>query len=393
MNCLYISYTGLMEPLGQSQVYPYLRGLSDEHQIHLLSFERSRHLEDTERFEQAQQKIRRADLEWTPLRYHNRPSLPGTAWDLIQGYGHGSRILKENDIDAIHGRGHIPTFLAMALAQRHDQDLVFDMRGFWADARVDGGHWSTRSPVYRAVKHLEERSLGTASNVVVLSHEARDVLVDRWGLDPSRVHVIPTCVDLDLFEPRPDLDPDAPTTMGYVGSATGKYGFEHVARAFSILKEREPEARFSILNEGSHDRIRTILRDHAIPLEDVHLRALPHDEVPDAIGRMDIATYFLPSTFSAKANSPTKLGEFLAMGCPCLTNRGIGDIEAIVGNNDVGVLVDEPTTAQLKQGIDRILKLKDDPELPQRCRRVAEEWFSLTKGVNAYNQVYREIEP
>jgi len=37
---LYISYDGLMEPLGESQVLSYLKGLSKSYQIYLLSFEK-----------------------------------------------------------------------------------------------------------------------------------------------------------------------------------------------------------------------------------------------------------------------------------------------------------------------------------------------------------------
>ena len=37
---LYISYDGLLEPLGQSQVFQYLQKLAEEHQILLLTYEK-----------------------------------------------------------------------------------------------------------------------------------------------------------------------------------------------------------------------------------------------------------------------------------------------------------------------------------------------------------------
>ena len=39
-NVLYVSYDGILEPLGQSQVLSYLEGLSNERIIHLISFEK-----------------------------------------------------------------------------------------------------------------------------------------------------------------------------------------------------------------------------------------------------------------------------------------------------------------------------------------------------------------
>ena len=39
-SVLYISYDGIMEPLGQSQVVRYMERLSPEYSIHLISFEK-----------------------------------------------------------------------------------------------------------------------------------------------------------------------------------------------------------------------------------------------------------------------------------------------------------------------------------------------------------------
>ena len=45
-NVLYISYDGMTDPLGQSQVLPYLSGLSKEgYSFHLISFETALNLE------------------------------------------------------------------------------------------------------------------------------------------------------------------------------------------------------------------------------------------------------------------------------------------------------------------------------------------------------------
>ena len=41
MNVLYISYDGMLEPLGQSQVLSYLKLLASDRSIHLISFEKA----------------------------------------------------------------------------------------------------------------------------------------------------------------------------------------------------------------------------------------------------------------------------------------------------------------------------------------------------------------
>ena len=43
MRSLFLTYDGLLSPLGQSQILPYLRGLHQEgHEVSVLSFERAR---------------------------------------------------------------------------------------------------------------------------------------------------------------------------------------------------------------------------------------------------------------------------------------------------------------------------------------------------------------
>ncbi len=42
MSILYITYDGLLEPLGQSQVLAYLERMSDRLLIHIMSFEKKK---------------------------------------------------------------------------------------------------------------------------------------------------------------------------------------------------------------------------------------------------------------------------------------------------------------------------------------------------------------
>src|SRR5205823_11707282 len=78
---LYISYDGMTDPLGRSQVLPYLAGLSRRgHRITLVSCEKpgqmARDGAEVRRFCQA------ADIDWQPLRYHKRPAILSSILDV-----------------------------------------------------------------------------------------------------------------------------------------------------------------------------------------------------------------------------------------------------------------------------------------------------------------------
>src|SRR5204862_289837 len=78
---LYICYFGLREPLVQTQVLPYLRELAKSGAaIFLLTFE-------AQRWDQAQarEQLRADGIEWFASRYHKRPTVPATLFDILAG--------------------------------------------------------------------------------------------------------------------------------------------------------------------------------------------------------------------------------------------------------------------------------------------------------------------
>ena len=75
---LYVSYTGLLDPLGQSQVLQYVLDLAGDHQMILLSFEKRRALLNRSDVEAVEAECRARGVDWYRLTYHNRPGIPAT---------------------------------------------------------------------------------------------------------------------------------------------------------------------------------------------------------------------------------------------------------------------------------------------------------------------------
>ena len=75
MSVLYISYDGMLEPLGQSQVLAYLRHLASNRTIHLISFEKREDWSNMVERERLTRDIAAAGISWHPIRYHKRPTV------------------------------------------------------------------------------------------------------------------------------------------------------------------------------------------------------------------------------------------------------------------------------------------------------------------------------
>jgi hypothetical protein len=149
---LFISYNGMLEPLGQSQVLPYLRELAKRGvRITLLSFERAKAFETEGKAacEELRQKLESQGIEWHWLRYHQRPSVPATFYDVLAGIRKASSLVRSRQIEMIHARGHIPAAIALGVKRRLGTKMIFDLRGLMAEEYVDAEHWREGSIPYR----------------------------------------------------------------------------------------------------------------------------------------------------------------------------------------------------------------------------------------------------
>jgi hypothetical protein len=71
----------MTDPLGQSQVIPYLEGLTRQgFEFHLLSCEKPERL--SSEFNQISEKLQQAKIHWHPIRYTSRPPVISTLIDI-----------------------------------------------------------------------------------------------------------------------------------------------------------------------------------------------------------------------------------------------------------------------------------------------------------------------
>ncbi len=369
---LYITYDGILEPLGYSQVLRYLTRLAPGRQIALISFEKREDWMDIARRRGMTAEIARAQIKWIALTYHKRPTILATTWDVLRALIVSLYLVSRYRIAVVHARSYVPSLIALTLKRVSRTRFIFDMRGFWADERVDGGLWRQDSRLYRWAKSLERRFLTQADAVISLTHSAVTEMRKfdyLRGREPD-FHVISTCTDLEAFRPRKKHYPVGGLTLGYVGTAGTWYLMDPAAECFRLFLEVDPRG-----------------------LERVEMKAVTATEMPEEIGAIDAAVFFIKPVFSKKASAPTKLGELLAAGIPCLTGAGIGDVDEILHAERVGIVVERVDAQELAQAVESLIALAREPDISTRCRAAARRYFSLDMGVQAYARVYDALSP
>lgn len=394
-SVLYISYTGLMDPLGQSQVLQYVLALGRSgYRMTVLSFEKPNALADKDRVAAMRRSCEEAGVDWRPRVWHNRPvgSL-ATLYDLAAGRAQGIQIAREIRADIVHCRSYIASLMGLAVKRATGARLIFDMRGFWPDERVDGGIWSKSSLTYNIFKRVERSLFLNADHIVSLTkagvreYEAFEYMKDL----PPKSTVIPTCTNLDLFQPE-EVSREG-FTLGYVGSVGSWYLFDAVAQAVARAFAIRPDARLLVVTKGNHNLVRKELDNAGVDLERVELRSANFSDVPKQIARMDAGLFFIRPAWSKRASCPTRMGEFLACGKPCLANGGVGDVAEDINETGTGIALRPLGTetvdlSAVDAALESLFVMAADPSMAARCRSVAEERFSLANGVAAYSGIY-----
>lgn len=400
---LYITYDGLTDPLGRSQVLPYLAGLAERgHRITILSCEKPERMDKDG--EQIRKLCANAGIGWHPLTYHKKPPILSSVLDALALQRAAIKLQRECRFEIVHCRSYIPGRAGLALKARFGARFLFDMRGFWPDEKVEGKNWNRRNPLYAAVyryfKLLESRLLRGADHIVSLTEAGKEQLLTRPELASKDVPItiIPCCVDFAHFplatsdaraaaRQRLGIAEDA-LVLAYLGSLGGNYLLTEMLDFFRIYASGKSSARFLFVTQDNAEVIHQAAATCGVDSGQLTIRPASREEVPLMLAAADLGVAFKQPSFSAKACSPTKMGEMLAVGLPIVANAGVGDVDTIVEDTGCGVAIEEFTDKSYATTIDRLHKLEGTAK--QR-RDSALRWFDVEMGITRYAALYDEL--
>lgn len=380
VRSLYICYFGLREPLVQTQVLPYLRELTARGvEMSLLTFE-------PEPFDQAEwrERLRSDGIAWHTLRYHKRPTLPATLYDIVRGAFRAASIARRGQIQILHGRSHVGAAIGALAKRMCGARLIFDFRGLLAEEYVDHGNWRASGALFRLTKSAERWLLRDANGVVFLTHAIADKNVSA----PSEV--IPCCVDVDRYAGAGSEELGAGDRVVYVysGALGGYYLFEEMAR----LIRADPRAFALILTKSDPRPMTAALQRAGFSAADFRVLSVAPDDVPKYLRAADVGISLIRQSPARRAASPTKFAEYLAAGLPVIHSAGVGDLDAQVEQHRVGVLVRSHDEASYAEAIRATTELRRDPELAARCRALARAEYDLHDvGGERYRRLYDAV--
>lgn len=402
---LFISYDGMTDPLGQSQVIPYLQGLSKKgFQFYLLSCEKP------EAFEKNKEAVKKMlvgySIEWHPVPYTKKPPVLSTLKDILELRNKATLIHQQHTIDMVHTRPGIPALVGLMMKKKFGVKFLHDIREFYADSRVEGGIWNIKSPLFRIIydyfKRKEKEEIRSCDGIVCLTQAAEKITraLPEYKKDTA-LKVIPCSADLDLFDPasisaeqQQQIKKEAgiqenDIIVSYLGSIGGWYMTNEMMRFCKLLSDKKPEVKFLFISPHLHDVITAEAAKHGIPPGKIIVKQAARNEVPLFLSLSSYSLFFIKPCFSKLSSSPTKHGEIMAMGIPVITNSGVGDVKEIVEKYRSGFVIDGFSDGDFAVVIDKIVagNVFDTSFI----RAGAMETYSLKKATELYNQLYQHM--
>lgn len=394
-SILYLSFDGVLQPLGYSQVVRLLLQLATAgHSYCLITLERDQDVADSGRLAAMRTLLAEAGITWRFALY--RPGARGLAQNVAMLTALATRELAQTSVRLIHARGYQPATVANGIYRATGVPYIFDFRGLWVDERLEEGRWFTQPLLLRGARFVERALFDDAAGVVSLAEPGAELLRTGalTGTPYTRpLSVIPTSVDFGSFapigsrnrhqapEPLRQWSQDS-LLLGWVGSVNYWYQTDATLNLASRVMQQRPDAKLLCLTHQGDD-MRAALARHGLSARSL-VTSVTHDEIPQWIRQLDWGFQILRTSRAKAASMPTKFAEFIASGVSPVHHGCNEEVGHWVERCETGINLRDLREPSLATAASRIATEVPTFERLLEARNVLEDHFSLAKSILRY---------
>ena len=287
---------------------------------------------------------------------------------------------------------HFAVYVAPALRQISSLPLVVHFHGPWAAESAAEGAPALR---VRMKRKLEERVYRRADRLIVLSDAFKSLLCEEYGVDASRVRVVPGGVDVEHFATSLSRD-EARTQLGWptdrpivlsVRRLARRMGLDRLIAAFADVQTRIPDALLFIAGKGPEgERLQALVRESELQDAIRFLGFVPESELPLAYRAADLSVV---PTVALEGFGLTTV-ESLAAGTPVLVTPE-GGLPEVVSGLSPDLVMPSDAAGDIASALgDALLGNVGMPD-SEACRSYAREHFTWDQVASRTRSVYEEV--
>jgi glycosyltransferase involved in cell wall biosynthesis len=375
-----------MDPLGQSQVLPYIENLSKNGiKFCLISFEKK---QDEKKIKNLKKKLGKLGIGWHRLKYFKFYPL-GMVVNIFQCFLLSFYLVISKKINVIHARAYQPLFSVIFIKKIFKTKIIFDMRGFWPEELVDSKRIQEKSFYYKILKFLEKKSILHSDWIITLTPEAKKIIKQKFKV--KNVEWMPTCVDENRFKNLQPINFTDKFVVVYSGSLWSFYNMQAMANFFVAIKQKIENSHFLILGNNETEKLNKLFSQKEINKKDYTILTVSPEQVSNYLSGCDIAVSFIYKTYSKKAAFPTKIAEYLMAGLPVVINSQTDFLKNLIVKNKIGVVVDNPDNCDFNKKIDELQVILQDKNIKLICKKIAQGYLNKNICIDKYMDIYKKL--
>jgi hypothetical protein len=373
-------YNRLFDPLIQGNFWlyinDYLNSSNSNIIFHVITYEDKRHpLTADQRAKVADWKSK--GLSWTALDWH-----PGTGFrqkvaDMFSGFRALFKMRARGYRNVVTLGSVAGTFAYVATAPLQMRLFLYQFEPH-SEYAVDNGMWPANSLQTRIARLLERLAARYATVIASGTRAMEERVKTVWSSKAAFVQIATVANDRKfIFDPeirrsvRAELDiQEDQHVLFYPGKFEGLYYGDETAWMFRWLLDEEPRLHFLIITPHDFDEVHARFIKAGVSRSAYSVLHSDYSDIHRYFFASDFAVIAVPPGPSKKFISNIKVGEYLCAGLPYLITRGVSEDYRFAEENDVGVVVNDFTEAEIKSAWPAIRSYleRDRGDLRAHCR-------------------------
>ncbi len=198
--------------------------------------------------EYAGSKIEKSEYEQFKIKYGSKYKFSGkygtNLMEEVASYAMvAATIASENQFDVIHAHDWLTYAAGIAAKRISGKPLVIHVHATSFD-RGSADNIDTR------VYEIERMGMLAADKVITVSNLTRNIVINKYGIDPSKVITVHNAVDFNEFKQVDVKRGVDDKIVTFLGRITFQKGPEYFIEAAAKVLKRYPKARFVMAGNG-----------------------------------------------------------------------------------------------------------------------------------------------
>ncbi len=273
--------------------------------------------------EYAGSKMEKSEFEQFKVKYGSKYKFSGkygaNLMEEVASYAMvGATIAAENTFDVIHAHDWLTYAAGIAAKRVSGKPLVIHVHATSFD-RGSEDNIDTR------VFNIEKMGMLAADKVITVSNLTRNIVINKYGIDPAKVITVHNAVDFNEFKQMDVRRGVEDKIVTFLGRITFQKGPEYFIEAAAKVLKRFPKARFVMAGNGDLMN-RSIRRVAKLGIADrFHFTGfLRGDDVKKMFAYSDV--YVMPSVSEPFGISPL---EAMKSNVPTIISKQSGVAEVL----------------------------------------------------------------